>query len=86
MRTEIVYLRLEVEIGMLAIHTSEHTIASRLKGEVEIVTHFWKVEVCIEDILRHIMGIGAREADTIEIWDFIYLIKEFSERCRTHSP
>ena len=86
MRAEIVYLRLEIEIGMFAIHTSEHAITSRLKREVEIVTHFRKVEVGIEDILRHIMGIRTRETDTIETVYRIDAFVKISKWSSSHSP
>ena len=43
-------------------------------------SHMRQVEVRREDIERHIMRIGAREADTIESVDFADFVEEISER------
>ena len=46
---------------------------------MEIITQVREIEVGIEDILRHIMRIGAREADTIESIDATDLVEEISK-------
>ena len=42
-------------------------------------SHVWQVKVSREDIERHVMRIGAREADTIESVDATDLVEEISK-------
>lgn len=64
---------------MFAIHTLEHRVASRLKGEVQIRTHMLEFKVCIENISGHIMWIRTRESDPIESIYGIDLFEKFTE-------
>jgi hypothetical protein len=55
---------------VLSVHFLQHGVRPRLESEVQMWSHMRQVEVRREDIERHIMRIGAREADTIESVDF----------------
>lgn len=46
---------------------------------MEIVAHIRELEVSIEDIPSHIMGIGARESNTINTIDIIDFFEKFTK-------